>query len=333
MERRVYLAGTGSYVPATLLVSSAVEDRLGLERGWIERRTGIRARRAAGANEAVSDLAVRAAELALREAGENPVDVSLLVLATSTPDYLLPPTAPSVAHRLGVNAPAFDLAASCSGFLYGMAVADRWLRAAPDPESTSVLLIGANVLTRRVRWTDPKTAPLFGDGAGAVLLRAGSPIAGGLRAIDVQADGSSGDHIHVPAGGSRRPLSAEAVDRGEHLMVMTDGAALFRHAVRAMVGSAERALRSARVTAAEIDWFVPHQASSRIVQRSAELLAIPRDRVLSNLESYGNTSAASIPMVLHEASADARIKEGALILLAAAGAGLTSGAAVIQWGR
>jgi 3-oxoacyl-[acyl-carrier-protein] synthase-3 len=333
MERRTYLAGTGSYAPDTLLMSSAIEDGLGLERGWIERRTGVRARHVAGATEAVSDLAVRAAELALREAGEDPADVSLLVLATSTPDHLLPPTAPSVAYRLGVNAPAFDLAASCSGFLYGMAVADRWLRAAPDAGSASVLLIGANVLTRRVRWTDPKTAPLFGDGAGAVLLRAGSPLAGGLRAIDVQADGSRGDQIHIPGGGSRRPLSAEAVDRGEHLMVMTDGSALFRHAVRAMVGSAQRALRSAGVAAAEIDWFVPHQASSRIIQRTAELLGIPGDRVLSTLESHGNTSAASIPMALHEASADARFEEGSLILLAAAGAGLTSGAAVIEWGR
>lgn len=332
MDRRIYIAGTGSYAPSEVLGSSAIEDALGFERGWICRRTGVQSRRIAGAGEAVSDLAVRAAEIAVRAARVNPADLSLLILATSTPDYPLPPSAPSVAHRLGSNAPAFDLAASCSGFLYGMAVADRWLRAAPPTESASGLVIGANVLSRRVRWSDPKTAGLFGDGAGAAVLRSGTSTTGLILAIDTQADGSVGHQIHVPAGGSRQPLSTQAVAGGEHLMVMTDGPALFRNAVRSMVGSAQRAMSAAGVAAEEVDWIIPHQASSRIIQRCSELLGIAPDRVISNLEQYGNTSAASIPIALHEAVTDSRIQETDLILLIAAGTGLTSGAAILRWG-
>jgi len=329
----VCVAGTGLCVPAPRLASGHLERSLGLEAGWVDRRTGILERRIAPADVAVSDLAVAAGESAICAAGIAPSAVSLLVLATSTPDHLLPPTAPAVAARLGLTAPAFDLAAACTGFLYGYAVGVRWLagRCASAGREEAVLVIAANVLSRRINWCDRDTAPLFGDGAGAVVLReAPSPI-GGVIGMELSSDGERWRDIQVPAGGSRKPATVEAVEAREMCMVMRDGRSVFRYALRAMVESAQRVLGAAGTTAAEIDWFVPHQAGAKLVRGAAAGLGIPDDRVVANFERYGNTSAASIPMALHEAAADGRVRPGNLVLMAAAGAGMTAGAVLVRW--
>ena len=328
----MHVRGTGSYVPEAVLSSEALEARLGLEAGWIHRRTGIRERRAASPSEAVSDLAVRAGDAALRNARIERSQVRLVVLATSTPDHLLPATAPAVATRLGISAPAFDLAAACSGFLYGLALGTRWLTPPQVAPGEAVLVIGANVLTRRINWSDGSTAPLFGDGAGAVILTSEpAGVVGGVRGIDLHSDGNYWSDILIPAGGSRQPISADAIQRGDNLMVMPDGRGLFRRAVRALAASANRALENAGLTVRDIDWFVPHQGGRRIVEQAAIELGLSQDHIVSNLARYGNTSSASIPLALDEAVQDGRITPGSIVLLSAAGAGLTSAAAVIQW--
>jgi 3-oxoacyl-[acyl-carrier-protein] synthase-3 len=321
-------------VPSAVLSSAELERQLGLAGGWIERRTGIRERRIAPPGQAVSDLAIAAAESAIQDDGLDRRGITLLVLATSTPDHPLPPTAPFVADRLGLRVPAFDLAAACTGFLYGLGVAARWLAARSwSGDGDAALVIGASVLSPRVNWADRTTAPIFGDGSGAVLLRADTPTTSGILAISLGSDGSHWRDIHIPAGGSRQPVTQEAIEAGELFMRMEHGDRLFRRAVQALEESARRALDMAELETGDVEWYVPHQGGARIVARSAELLGIPPDRVISNLACYGNTSAASIPIALHEAAQDGRIRDGDVLLLAAAGGGLTSGAAVVRWHR
>ncbi|HEU4587929.1 MAG TPA: beta-ketoacyl-ACP synthase III [Gemmatimonadales bacterium] len=327
----VHIAGTGLYAPRTVLTSATLEERLGLEPGWIARRTGICERRIAAPDEAVSDLAVAAGRDALDAAGVSPADVLLVILATSTPDHVLPPTGPAVAARLGVTSPAFDLAAACSGFLYGVVLASHWLAGPTAHAGSAALVIGANILSRRVNWRDRKTAPLFGDGAGAVVLRAAPGERRGILGLHLASDGTAWRDISVPAGGSRAPVTADALERGEQFMTMPDGAQLFRRAVRALVHSGEQALNAACLGARDLDWFVPHQAGTRLIQAGADGLGIPAERVISNVARYGNTSAASIPMALHEAVIAGRVRTGDLVLLGAVGGGLTAGAAVLRW--
>jgi 3-oxoacyl-[acyl-carrier-protein] synthase-3 len=308
-----------------------LEERLGLEPGWIARRTGIEERRIAAPDEAVSDLAVAAGQEALSAAGVSPADVVLVVLATSTPDHVLPPTAPAVAARLGLMSPAFDLAAACSGFLYGLVLASHWLAGPAAQAGSAALVIGANILSRRVNWRDRKTAPLFGDGAGAMVLRTAPAGRRGILGLHLSSDGTAWRDVFVPAGGSRAPMSRDALDRGEQFMVMPDGGQLFRRAVRALVHSGEQALRAACLDANDVDWFVPHQAGRRLIGAAADGLGIPLERTISNVTRYGNTSAASIPMALHEAVMAGRVRAGDLVLLGAVGGGLTAGAAVLGW--
>lgn len=198
-------------------------------------------------------------------------------------------------------------------------------------QGEAVLVIGANVLSHRVNWADRDTAPLFGDGAGAVVLRLAPGSSGGVLGMDLASDGELWREIHVPAGGSRRPVTAEAVRTSETLMVMEDGRRLFRHALRALVASAKRVLASTGVTPSEIRWFVPHQAGSRLIHDAATAIGIPRERVIATFERYGNTSAASIPMTLHEAVTAGQIRRDDLILLAAVGAGMTAASVLLRW--
>lgn len=328
----VCVAGTGLSAPAEVLTSEVLERSLGLEPAWIARRTGVLERRIAPPDVAVSDLAVAAGEQALQASGIDRSEVSLLILATSTPDHPLPPTAPAVAARLGLTVPAFDLGAACTGFLYGYAVAARWLAAPGIPhQGDAALVIGANVLSRRVNWSDPDTAPLFGDGAGAVVLRHSPGSVGGVLGIDLASDGHRWREIHVPAGGSRLPITNDTFDAGGTLIVMEDGKRLFRHAVYSMAASCKRVLGNTGVTPGEICWFAPHQAGSRLIHDVAVAVGISRERVIANVERYGNTSAASIPMALHEAVADGRIQRGHLVLFAAVGAGMTAGSVLLRW--
>lgn len=341
------VSATGMHVPRTVLPSAELEDRLGLERGWIAARSGVRERRLAAPDEATSDLAVPAARRTLAAAGLPPEDLDLLVLCTSTPDHVMPPSAPLVLSRLGARrAAGFDLAAACSGFVYGLAVADAMIRAG---RARHALVVGANVMSRRVDWDDRDTAVLFGDGAGAVLLAAadappapggapgaadpppgGAPAPRGLLSVRLAADGDGADLFLVPGGGSREPLTPEGLAARRDRMVMR-GTPLARRAVRAMAALLAEACADAGIPLASLDWLVPHQANLRLIQALARSVGFPLGRVVVNVDRYGNTSAASIPIALHEAAADGRLRPGQTVGLAAFGGGLTAAAALLRW--
>jgi 3-oxoacyl-[acyl-carrier-protein] synthase-3 len=320
------LAGCGHYVPARRVLNRDIETRLRLAEGWIEERTGIRARHYAAAEEATSDLAVKAAEdLFARHPGKR-TDIGTLILATSTPDHLLPPTAPLVAHRLGLtHTGAMDLAGACSGFVQALVLADGYVRAQERP----ALVIAANVLSRRIDPNDRGSAVLFADAAGAVLLEPSQDPTAGLLAADLASEGTGYGFVSIAAGGSRKPF-AEAASPAEVLMRMNDGGAMFQRAVELMVTCADRALQKAGVTAADVSRFVPHQANGRMTALVARRLAVPEAAILSSVEDYGNSSAATIPLTLSLAVRERPLKPGERLLFTAAGAGLTAGAAVFR---
>ena len=318
------LAAFGRYVPDTLVRNAEIEARLGLEAGWIERRTGIRARCYADPSQALSDLAVAAgADLFARYDGSR--DVGLLLLATSTPDHLLPPSAPLVAHRLGLKgAGAVDLAAACAGFVYALTLADAFVRAQGRP----ALVIAANLLSRRLDPMDRASAVLFSDAAGAVLLTPSDEPGCGLLGVDLTSDGAGYGLVHIEAGGSRKPFS-QAQDMRETLMRIADGQALYQQAVTMMTASAKRALDQAGVSASEITRFAPHQANGRMTTMVARQLGVAPEAILSSIEAFGNSSAATIPLTLALANEARPFAAGERLLVTAAGAGLTGGAAVI----
>jgi 3-oxoacyl-[acyl-carrier-protein] synthase-3 len=298
--------------------SADVERRLGLPAGWVEQRLGVRSRRLASADQATSDLAVEAGQGALN--GRS-LPRGLLILATSTPDHPLPPTAPLVAHRLGLHGwGAIDLAGACSGFLYALALAGSF----PGP----LLVVAANVLSRRVDPNDAGTSGLFADGAGALLLEPGDDA---IRSVFLGSDGSRYEAIQVAAGGSRKPVTAESLATGEHFMRMKRGPEVFRAAVLSMAESGERALEAAGIPVKEIDWWVPHQANGRLIAEAGKRLDIPPERTIHILEEWGNSSAASIPTALSIAASDGRIRRGQTLLLTAAGAGMLQAGAVLNW--
>jgi 3-oxoacyl-[acyl-carrier-protein] synthase-3 len=315
-----------SAIPETVVSNETVEARLGLDRGWIEKRTGILQRPTASLKEATSDLAVRAGQQAMQRAKLDPQEVGLLLLATSTPDHLLPPTAPLVAHRLCLlNAGAIDLTGACAGFLYALVLADDHGRHAKKP----VLVIAANVLTRRVDETDPSTASLFSDGAGAVVLvPAREPHVLGSW---LGADGSSYDVIGIQAGGAREPITTEAIKEGRHLMTMRRGPALFKKAVGAMAFAGRQAMAQSGLDASAIDWWIPHQANVRLTRDTGTALGIPPERTIDVVGRYGNSSAATIPTALAHAVDSGQIREGQTLLLTAVGAGMLSAGVVLRW--
>lgn len=324
---RAAVWGVGAAVPGRRVPSAELERRLGLPPGWIAERTGIEERPLAAPDEATSDLAVRAGREALAAAGLDGGRIGLLLLATSTPDHPLPPTAPAVAHRLGLaDAGAVDLAGACAGFLYALVLADAFCRVHGWP----VLVIGANVLSRRVDPRDAPTAALFADGAGALVL---GPEVGerGLLGAWLGADGSRWDAIWIPAGGSRQPLTPEAVAAGAHCMRMDGGPALFRAAVRAMAAAGREALARAGLGVEDVDWWVPHQANRRITQEAGRLLGIPPERTVDVIARYGNSSSATIPLALAEWARAGRLRRGQVVLLTAVGAGLVSAGCVMRW--
>jgi 3-oxoacyl-[acyl-carrier-protein] synthase-3 len=322
------IAAVGHALPDLIVTSAELEHRLALDSGWIERRTGIRERRYAAPREAVSDLAARAAAQALLRLNPTPPPVGMLLLATSTPDHLLPPTAPLVAHKLGLTAcGAIDLAGACTGFLTALALGHSFCRV----QRCSVLVVGANVLSRRLNPSDPATAALFGDGAGALILTPTADSRDDVLSLHLESHGEFYDHILIPAGGSRETMTARAVEAGEHWMRMARSPDLYREAVRAMVRSGFAALGRAGLTPAEVDWWVPHQANARIIRDAGERLGIDPGRTVSVVDRVGNTSAASIPLALSLASLDGRLRPGHRVLLTAVGAGMTEASAVIRW--
>ncbi|HRO50383.1 MAG TPA: beta-ketoacyl-ACP synthase III [Hyphomicrobium sp.] len=322
------LIALGHYAPERRVTNAEIEARLGLEAGWTERRTGIRERRFAHADEAVSDLAVNAGEMALRRAGAefDRTTIGLVVLATSTPDHVLPPTAPLVAHRLGAaGAGAIDMAGACGGFLYALTFADGFVRQTGQP----ALVIAANILSRRLNLDDPVSAVLFGDGAGAALIAPTARATAGVRGVHLASDGSAYDLIQVPAGGSRRPFT-DGLPADALLMHVRDGRAVFTRAVRMMTDAAQKALARASLSIENIDYLVPHQANARITGAVQRQLGIADDKMLSTVALYANSSAATIPLTLSIASEARAFQPGERLLFCAAGAGLTGGAVVFE---
>jgi 3-oxoacyl-[acyl-carrier-protein] synthase-3 len=318
------IVSTASSIPENSTSNSEIEARLGLESGWIGRRTGIRQRPTACATQATSDLAIKAASEAIARSGIMTKDIGLVLLATSTPDHLLPPTAPLVAHRLGLKAGAVDLAGACSGFVYALVLGANWA----DTSHSAVVVIGANILSRRVNPNDAATVSLFSDGAGAVVVVPSHPTS--LLGSYLSSDGSAYDVIGIRAGGTREPLTPESVRAGQNLMTIRRGGSLFKQAVHAMADAGNEALKRAGMHASDIAWWVPHQANIRIIEDAGALLGIPPERTVNVVAQFGNSSAATIPIALADAAARGLLKEGDHILLTAAGAGLITAGAVLR---
>jgi 3-oxoacyl-[acyl-carrier-protein] synthase-3 len=322
----VRVVATGSYVPESVVSNDHLYQRLGFDSDWIVKRTGILERRHALPHQATSDLCHEAAQRCLDQAGVNPRDIDLLVLATFTPDMAFPSTACLVQDRLRLNCPALEVEAACAGFMYALVTGAAYVVAGA---SDLALIIGGDCNSRVVNPNDLKTYPLFGDGAGAVLLARGRPDQG-LLAYSLGADGSGGDLLSRPACGSRLPPTPELLAQGLHYMHM-DGRAVFRWAVAILCDTIQDVLQASGLRPGDIDLYIPHQANIRIIHAACDVLHIPRQRVYNNLERYGNTSAGSVPLALDEAVAEERVKPGQLIVLSGFGAGLAWGTAVLRW--
>ncbi|MFC3695447.1 beta-ketoacyl-ACP synthase III [Chenggangzhangella methanolivorans] len=318
------ILGLGHAVPARRVGNAEIEARVGVEPGWIERRTGVRERRWAEDGETLSGLAVEAGGAALREAGIDPSEVALLILATSTPDRLLPPSSPLVAHRLGLKAGAIDMAGACGGFVYALALADAQVRAS----GRAALVVAGNILSRRISFADRGSAALFGDAAGALVLGPSAEPTG-VAGQSLASEGSGYGLVGIPAGGGERPFSAD-VPIEDTRMAITDGRGLFTEAVRMMTGCAEAALDEAGVAAAAVDRFLPHQANSRIFAAVGRKLGVREEAMVSTIADYGNSSAATIPLSLALSHAAKPLGKGETLLMTAAGAGLTGGALVFR---
>jgi len=322
--RSARIAGFGHSVPGRCVENHEIEQSLGLEAGWIERRTGIRTRYWAREGDTLSGLAVKAGSMALDHSMIPRSEIAMVLLATSTPDHLLPPTAPLVAHQLKLqNSGAIDLAGACSGFLYALTLADGFVRA----QGKAVLVIAANILSRRINPAERASCVLFADAAAAVVLTPESDPAVGILGANLCSDGSGYDLISIAAGGSNKPF-APGLPASEFLMTMRDGREVFSRAVDMMSTASQRALDRAAVRASEINRFVPHQANVRIFQAVAADLGIEAERTVCSLDRFGNSSAATIPLSLSLSAAERPLQRGETLLLAAAGAGLT-GAAVV----
>jgi 3-oxoacyl-[acyl-carrier-protein] synthase-3 len=321
------ITGWGMYVPSRVMTNDDLAKLVDTSDEWIVSRTGIRERRIAADDETTTTLSVNAARDALAVAGVDASEVELIILGTCSPDYPLPATSTTVARDLGAtNAAAFDLQAACSGFVYAVATANGFIRSGMY---RNVLVIGVEVLSRYMNWKDRNTCVLFGDGAGAVLMQA-SEQPGGMSGFQLFADGTGYQGIIVPAGGSACPATPQTVADGLHTVHMA-GRDVYKYATRQLVDSARAAVHDAGLTMDDIDQFVFHQANLRIIEHVGRELGMPMEKTYLNIEKYGNTSAASVPMALVEAVAAGRIKPGDQILMVAFGAGYTAAAAVVEW--
>ncbi|OPX81010.1 MAG: 3-oxoacyl-(acyl-carrier-protein) synthase 3 [Pelotomaculum sp. PtaB.Bin013] len=331
MHREVVNAGIlgiGTYVPERILTNTELEKMVDTSDEWIRSRSGICERRIAGPEQATSDLASNAARRALADAGTAPEEIDLVICATDTADMIFPATACLVQDRIGVKkkAGAFDLAAGCTGFIYALTVGSQFIVAGA---CRRVLVIGAETMSRVIDWEDRSTCVLFGDGAGAVVL--GPVSAGeGILATKLYSDGSGGPHLLLPAGGSRRPASSDTLNSRLHYLQM-NGREVFKFAVRVMGEAAEEVIAEAGLNKSDVDFFIPHQANVRIIEPAARRLGVPMEKVMVNVDRYGNTSTASIPLALEEAVRGGRINKGDHVVVVGFGAGLTWGAVVIKW--
>ncbi|MBZ9772561.1 beta-ketoacyl-ACP synthase III [Mesorhizobium sp. CO1-1-8] len=325
MNRTARIIGLGHHVPARKVGNAEIEASLGLEGGWIEGRTGIRSRFWAEPDDTLSGLAAQAGDMALKAAGIDRKYIGLLLLATSTPDHLLPPSAPLVAHRLGLEkAGAVDLAGACAGFIYALTFADGFVRLHNKP----AIVIAANILSRRINPTERASAVLFADAAGALVLAPSGDPDHGILGASLASDGSAYGLIHIPAGGSNRPFSDE-IDIAETRMTIANGQEVFVKAVEMMSRCSREALMAAGLSASDVDRFVPHQANARIFDAVSKALGIDNERIVKTIADHGNSSAATIPLSLSIAHRANPIQPGEKLLLSAAGAGLAGGALVV----
>jgi 3-oxoacyl-[acyl-carrier-protein] synthase-3 len=324
---RSRIISIGSYVPDRVLSNSDLEELVDTSDAWITDRTGIKERRIADDNQATSDLAFEASKIAIERAGLNARDIDMIIVATITGDMPFPSTACFLQNKLGASrAVGFDINATCSGFLYALYIADGLVRSGMHRR---ILIVGAEVLSRVTDWKDRATCVLFGDGAGAVIVEATSEERG-ILSMSINSDGSMWELINIPGGGSRNPSSPDTLNQGMHYIRMK-GHETFKVAVRTLEEVALKTLADNGMNPSQLTLLVPHQANLRIIQATAERLSLPMERVVVNLERYGNTSAASIPIALDEAMMDGRIKDGDYLLLEAFGGGLTWAAALIKW--
>lgn len=324
------IIGTGSYMPARVLTNHDLEKLVETSDEWITTRTGIKERRIAAPDETTSDMAAEAARRALHTAGVKPEEVDLIIVATVTPDMFFPSTACFVQKKIGAtNAVGFDISAACSGFLYALQTARHFINGGPRK---TALVIGAEKLSSLINWTDRNTCVLFGDGAGAAVIRWDDrPDAPG-RVISsfMGTDGNLADLLKVPGGGTALPITAENVHLRPNTIHM-EGRETFKHAVTRMCQASEKALKEAGLTAQDVKLVIPHQANARIISVIAERLGVPEERTFINLDKYGNTSAATIPVCLDEANRSGRIQRGDILLLVAFGGGFTWASSVIRW--
>ena len=326
-QRRSVILGTGSELPGKVVTNHDLEKMVETSDEWITVRTGIKERRVLEEGKGNADMAFRAARRALKDAQMQATDLDAIIMGTVTPDYPFPSSACVLEDMLGArNVFSFDVGAACSGFLNALSVADSFIRTG---QINNALVVGSDALSRLLNWQDRGTCILFGDGAGAVVLGA-SQNGSGILSTRLRTDGSYVKTLYVPAGGSLKPATPETVQRNEHTITM-NGKEVFKIAVRSMEEISRQALVEADVQVSEISLVIPHQANRRIIVALAERLGIPMERVMVNLDKYGNTSAASIPVALDEAKRQGRIKPGDIVLLNAFGAGFAWGAAVIKF--
>jgi 3-oxoacyl-[acyl-carrier-protein] synthase III len=323
----ISITGIGAYAPSRVMTNDELAQIVDTSDEWIVERTGIRERRIAEPEQAMSDIARPAAEQALEQAGVAAKDVDLIIVATVTPDMAFPSTGAILADQLGApDAAAYDLSAGCTGFMYALAQAYGMLAGGL---SDRALVVGGDILSKIMDWTDRRTCVLFGDGAGAVMLERVDD-GGGFLGFELGADGSGGPQLYMPGGGSRAPATAETVAERMHYAKM-NGREVFKFATRVLVSSAAKVLEECGRDVDEVDVYVPHQANVRIIDHASRKLGIPDEKVVVNVDRYGNTSSGSIPLALADAQAEGRLEQGRLVLMTGMGAGLTWGSGLIEW--
>ena len=327
--RRVEIKSLATYVPPRLLTNADLEKMVDTTDEWIMQRTGIRQRHIVDPGVATSDLAAEAAKEAIKRAGLKPEDIDLIIVGTVTPDMLFPSTACLVQHKIGATkAWGFDLSAACSAFTYSLTVGSQLVAAGGVKNA---LVIGADVMSSIIDYTDRATCVLFGDGAGAVVLAPSSEPNVGILDFEHMIDGSGGGALCMPAGGSHMPASHETVDKRLHY-VKQDGQTVFKFAVRNTGEICERLLKRNNLTGDDLDLFVSHQANKRIIMSAAERIGMPEEKVVINIDRFGNTTAATIPLALNDAIESGRLKKGHLIMITSVGAGFTVGSLLVRWG-
>ena len=327
MRRSASIISTGAYLPSRVLTNADLEKMVETSNDWIISRTGIRERRIAADGEFTSDMGARAAQQALELGGIDPQSIDLIIVATCTGDTVFPSTACYIQNKIGATrAAAFDVQAACSGFLYALVTAEQFIAAGAYE---TILVIGAEKLSSIVNWKDRNTCVLFGDGAGAVILQH-RPGSRGLLAFDLGADGAQTSILSIPAGGCRMPITTEVLDQRLQFLQM-GGKEVFKYAVTAMNRSAEECLEKAKIKPEQVRWFIPHQANYRIVDAVAQRMNVGMEHFVMNLDRYGNTSSACMPIALHETAMAGKLDRGDLVLMVSFGGGLTWVSTVLEW--